>query len=256
MIHNHRTEYLVYGLLFSVGLTTTLIALLWPHGRMVLLSVGASIIATAITSGLVRGFLGSPVEPILDQIRQVAEIHQSAQRTGLVTVYGTRSDITMAQWRTWLENVHEEVLILGYAVHFFSEDTHLTRLLEQKAQQGCIIQICLGNPHGLAVQNRQDEERYEGKIGERIYTALARWHHLLSYPSVAIRLHDSPLYVSMYKFDALMVLTPQLYGIRAAHASAWVVQRPGSMFDQYTAHFSRLWDDSERWSGADRDDTP
>jgi hypothetical protein len=58
----------------------------------------------------------------------------------------------------------------------------------------------------------------------------------------AVRLHDTPLYNSIYRFDDDMLVNTHVYGILAAWTPVLLLRRiDGSYFATYTESFERVW---------------
>ena len=60
---------------------------------------------------------------------------------------------------------------------------------------------------------------------------------------VAIHYHRTPLYNSLFRFDAEMLVTPHLYGMPGYAAPLLHLRRKGGqgMFDGVAAHFEAVW---------------
>lgn len=244
----HRAEYLLYAFVISMGIVLALIgselSLRW---QTVFLSVGTSIMATGIVSAVMRGFLGEPLEPLVKRMDTMIQLKDMSDKTGVVSIQGSRHDLSLDDWRNIFRNAKKSINILGCAMHFLTDDPVIFSILEEKAQTHCRIRIVLGNPESQTIIERTQEEAIEGSISERIRTALARWQPLLGYDMVEIRLQSIPLYVSIYQGDFTMIVTPQLYGTRAANAPALSLKFPGTLFEKYSQHFDAIWKHSQPW---------
>ena len=244
----HRVEYLLYAFVISMGIVLALIGIeLSLRWQTVFLSVGTSIMATGIVSAVMRGFLGEPLEPLVNRMDTMIQLKDMSDRTGVVSIRGSRHDLSLEDWRNIFRNANNSINILGYAVHFLTDDPEIFSILKQKAQTHCRIRIVLGDPESPTIIERTQEEAIEGSISERIRTALARWQPLMSYDIVEIRLQSIPLYASIYQGDFTMIVTPQLYGMRAANAPALSLKFPGTLFEKYTKHFDAIWEHSQPW---------
>ena len=57
-----------------------------------------------------------------------------------------------------------------------------------------------------------------------------------------IRLHDTPLYNSIYRFDDDMLVNAHVYGILAAYTPVLRLRRvDGAYFSTYLESFERVW---------------
>ncbi|WP_164472879.1 hypothetical protein [Cohnella candidum] len=104
----------------------------------------------------------------------------------------------------------------------------------------------LGDPKSNAVKERNLEEKFEGSISSRIETSLARLSSLKNNKSIEIRLHCSPLYCSLYRFDDELFVTPHLYGLRGKSAPLFLFKRTEEgLFYSYEKHFDDIWGTAE-----------
>ncbi|HWI66369.1 MAG TPA: hypothetical protein VNT75_31450 [Symbiobacteriaceae bacterium] len=56
-------------------------------------------------------------------------------------------------------------------------------------------------------------------------------------------MREGPLYCSIYRFDAEMMVTPHLYGTKGDAAPLlWFKQTPDGLFDKYQQHFEQVWE--------------
>jgi hypothetical protein len=59
---------------------------------------------------------------------------------------------------------------------------------------------------------------------------------------VEIRLHDTPLYNSIYRFDDHMLINTRVYGILAAYTPVLHLRRvDGAYFNTYLESFDQVW---------------
>jgi hypothetical protein len=68
---------------------------------------------------------------------------------------------------------------------------------------------------------------------------------------VQIRLHDTPLYNSIYRFDDEMLINVHVYGILAAYTPTMHIRRiDGAYFNTYVESFERVWASARDLEGA------
>lgn len=112
---------------------------------------------------------------------------------------------------------------------------------------GCQIRILLAEPNAEFVKKRNEEEKGEGSIESRVRTSLTRLNPVLDVNNIEIRLHDTPLYCSIYRFDSEMFVTPHLYGIRGAAAPLLCFKEiDRGIFSKYEMHFQEIWKIAKR----------
>lgn len=251
---NVAREYLVYTILLLLGCLTTLAGVFMPmRGQTVALSIGTSVIAASIISFTVRYLLGDPFSGVTKEITEVSHalsenlneavtVLGSASSTGLLSIAVRRSDVQTDFFVEQIRTSRQNIDLLAYAMAFLPEHPATVPLLKERALTGCQIRILLGDPNGACIKARSVEEKFEGSIQSRIEATLARLEQLKGLPNVDIRFHDTPLYSSVYRFDSKMIVTPQLYGVRAAAAPLLYLARlEDGLFDRYLSHFDAIW---------------
>lgn len=75
---------------------------------------------------------------------------------------------------------------------------------------------------------------------------LNRLETLNSQPGVEIHTHNSPLYVSMFRADKVIVANHHILGSPASDNPAMVIARVDApdLWDQYETSFERIWSES------------
>ncbi|MEU1909281.1 hypothetical protein [Streptomyces hygroscopicus] len=59
---------------------------------------------------------------------------------------------------------------------------------------------------------------------------------------VEVRLHDTPLYNSIYRFDDDMIVNVHAYGVLAAYTPTMHLRRiDGAYFNTYIESYERVW---------------
>ncbi|MFF5587567.1 hypothetical protein ACIP69_15115 [Streptomyces hygroscopicus] len=60
--------------------------------------------------------------------------------------------------------------------------------------------------------------------------------------AVEVRLHDTPLYNSIYRFDDDMIVNVHAYGVLAAYTPTMHLRRiDGAYFNTYIESYERVW---------------
>lgn len=220
--------------------------------RDVLISVGASVVASALISFSFRLVVGDPLVPVVnrldvstgalvDTIRRTVIVLNEAREAGLMEVFSRRSDVPSETWKNLFARARSRIDVLVYAGAFLFEHPDFGNAVKTVLSAGGSVRILFGDPDGAAVRMRTAEEKTEGSIVDRVRTSLSRVD-ALGATNIEVRFHDTSLYASVYRFDDRMVVTPQLFGVRAALAPALVLaQVSGGLFDSYAAHFESVW---------------
>jgi hypothetical protein len=77
-------------------------------------------------------------------------------------------------------------------------------------------------------------------VAGRVSAVLSYYRQLPD--GVELRLHDTPLYNSIYRFDDEMLINVHAYGILAAYTPVMHLRRvDGAFFHTYLESFERVW---------------
>jgi len=167
-------------------------------------------------------------------------VRQRGMHPELVAVYAARADTPLDAWRALFEQAEREIGVLVYAAVFLHEVwPDFTALLRSRAEAGCRVRILLGDPEGEMIARRGQEEKYGHGIESRCHQALMHYAPLLDVPGVAVRLHDTPLYNSIYRGDDQMIVNAHRFGINAYATPVLHLRRsvPSGLFDGYAESF-------------------
>ncbi|MEU4563761.1 XRE family transcriptional regulator [Actinoplanes sp. NPDC023936] len=158
-------------------------------------------------------------------------------------VYPHRSAVPSDAWARLLRRTQGEIDVLAYSALFLAEDASVPTLLREKARVGVRVRIALGDPDGVHIASRGDEERVGAGMSSRIRTALVNFQPLAAEPGITLRLHDTVLYNSLCRADDEMLVNAHVYGRPAAHAPVLHLKSHGDdgMFATHTASFERVW---------------
>jgi transcriptional regulator with XRE-family HTH domain len=159
----------------------------------------------------------------------------------LVASYPRRSDVPGHLWTELLRQARRNVDLLAFAGLFLTEEhPDWTPLLAARAEAGVRVRLLLGDPDGANLAARDREYKIGGGVAGRVRAVLAYYGTLAG--SVEIRLHDTPLYNSIYRFDDEVIVNTHVYGILAAYTPTMHFRRvDGSYFSTYLESFERVW---------------
>jgi transcriptional regulator with XRE-family HTH domain len=165
----------------------------------------------------------------------------------VVELYPRRGAIPASLWQRMFDRAQVRVSVLVYAGLFLPEQQpKLAATLTGKAKAGARVEILLGDPHSPQVAERGIEEGIGDAISAKIRNVLAFYDRLRDVPNVAVHLHRTTLYNSIYRFDDEMLVNVHVYGFPAAHAPVLHLRRlaGGDLFDTYAESFDRVWSTS------------
>jgi len=162
----------------------------------------------------------------------------------MIAAYAHRADASPSVWSGLLNRACRQIDLLAYAMLFLPEaHPGLTEQFLGKATASCAIRIILADPACPQVAERDAEEGLNGDLPARIRTTLRHLNGLQTCENVSVRLHRTPMYNSVFRFDDEMLVTPHLYGLSGYAAPLLHVRRlvNNGLFDNFTAHFERTW---------------
>lgn len=166
----------------------------------------------------------------------------SASRAELVDFFPSRSAVPPELWRSLIDSAQDVIDVLVFAGQFLPEVHDVYRLAEG-ARRGCRVRLLLGDPHGKAVRARGDEEGVGLGLAHRIVLTLRYYAPVLAAPGIELRLHDTTLYASIYRFDETMLVNTHAYGAAAAQNPVLHLRQvpEGRVFSHYSTSFDRVW---------------
>lgn len=166
----------------------------------------------------------------------------AATSSELVTIWPTRDSVPGDVWRSFSSRVSRRLDVLVYSGGFLVEAFGLPREISRIAANEGQVRILLGNADSEEVRRRG--------IAEGLPTLPARAASTLDYlrdvrdlPGVEIRVHDVPLYASIYRFDNDMLVNPHTHGVGAKDSPVFHYERVGTdgLFGYYEKAFDRVW---------------
>ncbi|WP_245238748.1 XRE family transcriptional regulator [Streptomyces sp. MZ04] len=160
----------------------------------------------------------------------------------LVAIYPRRSDVPRHLWTDLLRGSERDVGLLAFAGLFLTEEhSEWLPTMAAKAQEGVRVRLLLGDPAGAQLASRDTEYQIGGGVAGRVSAVLAYYKEHMP-DAVQIRLHDTPLYNSIYRFDDEMLVNGHVYGLLAAHTPTMHIRRiDGAFFNTYVESFERVW---------------
>lgn len=156
--------------------------------------------------------------------------------------YPHRTAVPFDAWARLFDRAEHEIGILAYSALFLAEDVAVSSVLAKKAKSGVPVRIALGDPGGVHVASRGEEERIGDGMAARIRTALVGFQSVIK-AGAQLRLHDTVLYNSIYRADDELLINTHVYGRPGAHAPIFHLREIGSdgMAAIYIASFERVW---------------
>jgi transcriptional regulator with XRE-family HTH domain len=168
----------------------------------------------------------------------------------LIATYPRRTDVPHHLWTELLRASERNVDLLAFAGLFLAEEhTDWIPTLIRKAESGVRVRLLLGDPEGQQLALRDREYRISGGVAGRVSAVLAYYSERMP-PQVEIRLHDTPLYNSIYRFDDEMLINVHVYGLLAAYTPTMHIRRmDGAFFNTYVESYERVWASARQLQG-------
>lgn len=171
----------------------------------------------------------------------------------LVAIYPQRSAVPLSLWRELLAGARENVDVLVFAGLFFLDGhSDVTQVLREKAAEGMKTRLLYGDPSGSMIQQRGEDEGIGPDLAARVRIALSYLKDLEGSSGVEVRLHDTVLYNSIYRFDDQMLVNTHVLGSPAPKNPVLHLHRTegGRLFDTYLQSFDYAWSSARPLAGA------
>jgi transcriptional regulator with XRE-family HTH domain len=169
---------------------------------------------------------------------------KSASEAEFITLYPHRGAVPQQLLDTLIDRATDSIDILVFA-GLFLFDTHpdLDKQLTTKARAGLKSRLLFGEPASEVVRERADEEGIGEGLAARIRTSLRYLKDMPTVPGIEVRLHETNLYNSLYRFDDDLLVNMHVYGAPAAQNPVMHLRRVpgGRLFDHYMTSFDSVW---------------
>ncbi|MCM0622885.1 hypothetical protein M8330_21600, partial [Nocardioides sp. BSK12Z-4] len=130
-----------------------------------------------------------------------SQLNQASRRE-IVEVYPNRGAVPHGLWRRLIDEASEQVDVLVFA-GLFLVDSHpdLPEQLALRARDGLRARLAYGDPASPVVEQRGIDEGIGMDLGARIRITLAAMAPAVGVEGIDVRLHETVLYNSIYRFD-------------------------------------------------------
>jgi hypothetical protein len=162
----------------------------------------------------------------------------------IVALYPCRRDVSPMLWQGLMAGVTRRFELHAFAAMFLPDQTmNLATELVALADRGVSVRLLLGDPDGRAVAQRDEEEGRVGVDG-RVRLVLGYLAPVLTDPRIEVRLHDTTLYASTYRFDDDLLVNQHVWGSPAAANPLLHLRGPDTapLIAVYQQAFERVWD--------------
>ncbi|WP_405880132.1 helix-turn-helix domain-containing protein [Streptomyces sp. NBC_01136] len=162
----------------------------------------------------------------------------------VVSVYPYRSGCPASLWRSLITKAERELTFAGYTNYFlWLEQARFGTALRRKAAQGCRVRFLLGDPDSDLTRSREQDEDVALTLSTRIRVTLAELEKIRRQPGIDARFSDGHAYLSVFRFDDDMILTPLLTHSVGHDAPTLHLRRHQNdgMFGRFASHVDELW---------------
>jgi len=176
---------------------------------------------------------------------------RSASEAELVKLYPHRGAVPQTLWTSLIDGVGRNLDILVYAGLFlFDSNPDLGRTIAEKGRSGVRSRLMFGEPASKVLMDRGNEEGIGEGLIARVRTSLRYLGSVQEEPGVDVRLHDTILYNSLYRFDDDLLVNVHVHGAPAPHNPVIHLRRVpgGRLFRHYLDSFDRIWEHAKPYT--------
>ncbi|MGA5469952.1 XRE family transcriptional regulator [Streptomyces arboris] len=169
----------------------------------------------------------------------------------LVGTYQNRASVPRDTWLSLLNGAQAQISVLVFSGTFFAQSNpHVGKMLAERASSGVRVRLCFGDSTGQAAAIRGQEEGIGDTLAAKIRASLTYYRPLLSEAGCEVRLHDTTLYTSMFRYDDDLLNNPHVWG-RPASANPLLHLRradTAGWFDTYAQSFEAVRATARPWT--------
>jgi transcriptional regulator with XRE-family HTH domain len=175
----------------------------------------------------------------------------AASGVELIATYQNRASVPRDAWITLLQEAQRQIDVLVFSGTFFAQSNpHVAKMLAERAAASVRVRLCFGDPNGQAVALRGREEGIGDTLGAKIRASLTYYRSLLPEDGCEVRLHDTTLYNSLFRYDDDLMVNPHIWGQPASANPLLHLKRVDATgwFDSYAQSFDAVWADARPWT--------
>ena len=172
------------------------------------------------------------------------ERRRAASQAEILAVYPQRAAVPAELWWQLADSARTHVEVLVYSGLFLLDSRpDLLRSLADRAAAGLETRLLFGDPDSDMVRLRGADEGIHEEMPARIRLSLAVVKPHVG-PGIEVRLHETVLYNSIYRFDDQMLVNTHIVGSPAPKNPVLHLQRVegGHLFEHYLQSFDHVWE--------------
>lgn len=180
-----------------------------------------------------------------------AEAPPDSTNAELVATYPNRAEVPRDVWLSLLRGATERIEVLVFSGTFIVQSNpQVVKMLAERASLGTQIRLCFGNPNGDSITARGREEGIDDTLSAKIRASLTYYRPLLTQELCEVRLHDTTLYNSLFRYDDTLLVNPHIWGQPASANPVFQLVRSndGGWFDSYADSFDAIWAAAQPWT--------
>ncbi|WP_406058599.1 helix-turn-helix domain-containing protein [Streptomyces sp. NBC_01077] len=169
----------------------------------------------------------------------------------IIGTYQNRASVPRDTWLTLLQGAQRQIDVLIFSGTFFAQtNPHVAKMLAERAATGVRVRLCFGDPSGNAAATRGREEGIGDTLAAKIRASLTYYRPLLPEAGCEVRLHDTTLYNSLFRYDDDLLVNPHVWGQPASANPLFHLRRVDatSWFDNYAQSFDAVWAGARPWT--------
>ncbi|RLV75879.1 XRE family transcriptional regulator [Streptomyces rapamycinicus NRRL 5491] len=169
----------------------------------------------------------------------------------LVGTYQNRAGVPRDVWLSLLQGAQEQIDVLVFSGTFFAQSNpYVAKMLTERASVGVRVRLCFGDPRGHAAAIRGREEGIGNTLAAKIRASLTYYRALLPEAGCEVRLHDTTLYNSLFRYDDNLLVNPHIWGQPASANPLFHLKKAQSngWFDNYAQSFDAVWAGARPWN--------
>lgn len=169
----------------------------------------------------------------------------------LIGTYQNRASVPRDMWLSLLQGAQEQISVLVFSGTFFAQSNpHVAKMLAERAADGVQVRLCFGESNGRAAAIRGIEEGIGDTLAAKIRASLTYYRPLASEAGCEVRLHDTTLYTSLFRYDDDLLVNPHVWGQPASANPLLHLKRvdAAGWFDNYAQSFEAVWATARPWT--------
>ncbi|MFE4591246.1 XRE family transcriptional regulator [Streptomyces laurentii] len=169
----------------------------------------------------------------------------------IVGTYQNRASVPRETWLALLQGARRQIDVLIFSGTFFAQSNpRVAKMLAERAAAGVHVRLCFGDPNGSAAAARGREEGIGDTLAAKIRASLTYYRPLLSEARCTVRLHDTTLYNSLFRYDDDLLVNPHVWGQPASANPVFHLRRVDATgwFDHYAQSFDAVWAGAGSWA--------